>query len=225
MGLLDLGGIVSKFDPLGPSNWGTKFGETGEFLADPMDLFGVRAGRTQAEINRLLEQSASESISSQERIRSKIMERYEPFYQEAVSGALPEIQNLVFGGDVDYTPSKLYEYSLAKGTRNIKRTQAAKGLLDSSATEEKLMDLKMGLAQEDVDRLYKGQLSRLQLGSGAADAVSAASSSLSGNISSIYSNLASGLSASESAYGRARESAYQGLSSTLMGLASYMESN
>jgi hypothetical protein len=199
------------------------FGEAGQFLADPMDLFGVRSGQTQEEVSGILEASTQAGIDAQEEMRERIRQMYEPWYQSAVSDALPQLGAMATGGEIDYTPSKLYEYQKKTGERNIKRGMAARGLSESSAAEKNLSDLRLGLAEEEMDRLYAGELSRVQLGSGAADAVSAASRSLGGNVAGLYTGLGGGLNISQQQYGEARQSAYQGLASSLSGMATYME--
>lgn len=199
------------------------FGEFGQFLSDPMDLFGVRAGQTREQISGILESSTAEGIKAQEEQRERIREMYEPWYQSAITESLPQLQAMASGGEIDYTPSKLYEYQKKTGERNIKRTMAAKGLSESSASKEKLSDLRLGLADEEMERLYSGELSNVQLGSGAADAVSAASRSLGGNVGSLYTGLGGSLNLASQRYGDARQSAYQGLASSLSGMAQYME--
>ena len=224
-------GPGGAFDFLaGPANPGGQLdilggsqGEFGQFLADPMDLFGVRAEQTQEQISGILEQSTQEGIASQEAMREQIRQMYEPWYNSAVNSALPQLQAMATGGELDYQPSKLYEYQKKIGERNINRSMASRGLAESSAKEQSMSDLRLGLAEEEMDRLYSGELSRLQLGSGAADAVSAASRSLGGNVAGLYTGLGGGLNAAQQQYGDARQSAYQGLSSSLSGMANYME--
>lgn len=197
-----------------------------DYIADPFSAFGVKPsglGGVALGTGTPLERSTQAGISAQESRREQIREMYEPFYQSAITGGLPQLQAMAEGGEIDYTPSRLYEYSKERGERNIRRIQAAKGQLGSSATEERLSDFRLGLAQEEMDRLYAGQLSRVQLGTGAAGAVGAASRALGGNVAGLYTGLGSGLNIAEQQYGQARQSAYQGLSSSLMGFAKYME--
>lgn len=216
MGLLDfVKKTIDPFDFMGD--------ETESFLADPLDLFGERAEETRSEVSGIMERSTAAGIEETERQRQRIYELYQPYYESAVESALPQLQALAEGGQVDFEPSRLYEYSKERGERNIRRMQAAKGQLKSSATEEKISDLRLGLADEEIERLYQGQLSRIQLGAGAADAVGAASRSLGGTAAGLYSNLGAGMQSAYQSYGSARESAYQGLASSLRGLSQYME--
>jgi hypothetical protein len=186
---------------------------------------GEQAEEDRAAISAILEESAASGIAAQEEQRARIKEMYAPYYESAVSGGLPQLQAMAEGGEIDYTPSRLYEYSKERGERNIRRIQASKGQLESSATEERLSDFRLGLAEEEMDRLYAGQLSRTQLGSGAADAVGAASRALGGNVGALYSNLGAGLNVAQQGYGQSRQSAYDGLAGALSGLSRYMEAS
>jgi hypothetical protein len=213
----------TPFDQLNPYHPDNPLGETGQFAADPFDLLGERAGQTQEDISGILEESAQAGIDAQEARREQIRQLYEPWYNAAVNEGLPQLQAMANGGDIDYTPSRLYEYQKDRGERNINRQSAAGGLSESSARQENLSDFRLGLAQEEMDRLYAGQLSRVQLGSGASNAISAASQTLGGNVAGLYSNLGSGLNTAQQQYGEARQSSYAGLSSSLDGMSQYME--
>lgn len=217
--------IQGAMDPGGTLIEAAGGGTWAQDVADPMDLFGRRAGEAASESVEIMTKSAERGIAAQEAQRERIREMYEPYYQRAVTEGLPQLQAMAEGGKIDYTPSRLYEYSKERGERNIRRIQAAKGQLGSSATEERLSEFRLGLAQEEMDRLYAGQLSRVQLGTGAAEAVSAASRSLGGNVAGLYTGLGAGVSAAQQQYGQARQSAYQGLASSLAGLSQYMEAS
>jgi len=105
---------------------------TGDF-ADPFSMFGSPEGGYPT----TPEGSAAASIKQQELQRKIVETLYDPYYKSATEGALPQLMAMATGeGEVDYTPSKLYEYSKEKGERNIRRTQAAKGLLGSSSTAD-----------------------------------------------------------------------------------------
>lgn len=212
-------GVTDKVNPLSLDN---VLGETGQTIADPLDLFGFRAQASLEEQYGIAEESAAAGITSMEEQAARLEELYAPYYNQAVTGALPQLQSMIMGGDVDYTPSKLYEYQKDVGTRNIKRQQAAKGQLGSSGTEAKLANLYSDLASEESERAYGGYLSQLQLGSGAAGAVESASTSTAGNVGSLFSNLGAQQQAIYSNYGDARQSAYQGLSNTLSGISQHM---
>jgi len=193
---------------------------TGDF-ADPFSMFGSPEGGYPT----TPEGSAAASIKQQELQRKIVETLYDPYYKSATEGALPQLMAMATGeGEVDYTPSKLYEYSKEKGERNIRRTQAAKGLLGSSSTADIKAEFGADLAGEEAERLYAGQLSRVQMGQGAADAVTSASQSLGGNVGAIYSSLGGQKASEQLSLGESRASAYQGLSNTLSGLAKYMAS-
>lgn len=189
--------------------------------ADPFSMFGSPGGGYPT----TPEGSAAASIQQQELQRKIVETLYDPYYKSATEGALPQLMAMATGeGEVDYTPSKLYEYSKEKGERNIRRKQAARGLLESSATKDITAEFGADIAGEEAERLYAGQLSRLQMGAGAADAVTSASQTLGGNVGAIYSSLGGQKASEQLALGQSRASVYQGLSNTLSGLAKYMAS-
>lgn len=195
----------------------------GSFIVDPMDLFGKRAKYAQEEITAILTQSAQASIAQQEEQEAFVRERYEPYYQAAVGegGALGALSTMAMGGEMDYKPSRLFEYQKRKGLENIKTGMAKGGLLHSSARMGKEAEFMGDLAAEESERIYGGQLSRLQMGAGGAEAVGAAGRQVSGNIGSLYSGLASGLNVTQQAYGQARQASMQTAGSTLMNLSAY----
>ncbi|MCP3924490.1 MAG: hypothetical protein GY714_18105 [Desulfobacterales bacterium] len=191
------------------------------YLADPMDLFGKRADAALDEQQRVAEGSAAAGISSLEQQQKQIEELYAPYYDQAVS-ALPQLQAMIMGGDVDYTPSKLYDYQKEIGERNIRRRQASKGQLGSTATKTKLASFYGDLAAEEAERAYGGYLSQVKMGTGAESAVSASGERTATNVGSLYGNLGQQQQAIYGNYGTARQSAYSGLANTLSGLSQYM---
>lgn len=195
----------------------------GSFIVDPMDLFGKRAKYAGEEIKALLSQSAQESIAQQEEQEAYLRERYQPYYEAATEEGLPTLEAMAMGGEMDYTPSRLFEYQKEKGLERIKTGAAKAGLLHSSATKRRRGEFVADLAGEEAERAYGGQLSTVQLGSGAAEAVGAAGSAVSGQIGALYSNLASGLGATSQFYGQAREAALTSAGSTLMNIGMYQE--
>lgn len=222
--------LQDLYDPAGLSTGtglaggDTPLGDFGQLLADPMDLAGHQAEQAQTAITDILTKSAQEGIAQQEEQEAFLRERYDPYYQGAVGegGALGGIQAMAgLGGDVDYTPSRLYEYQKRKGLEGIKTSMAKSGLLHSSAREQRTAEFMGDLSAEEAERAYGGQLSRLQLGTGAAEAVGAAGRSVSGQIGGLYSGLASGLNVTTQAYGQARESSFGSAGNTLGNLAAY----
>lgn len=164
-----------------------------------------------------------EEVAALEEQESFMRDMYDPYYQGAVGedGALSNLQTMAMGGEMDYTPSRLFEYQKRKGLENIKTGQAKAGLLHSSATESRKAGFMGDLAAEESERAYGGQLSRVQMGAGAAGAVSAAGSSVSGNIGALYSNIGSRLNLTQQAYGQAKQAIFQTAGNTLSNLAAY----
>lgn len=204
---------------------GERFGErvigAGEdvidFVKDPL---GVQDAAQEA--SEIAEESTMTGVQMLEEQQQTVEDLYADYYEQAVSGALPDLQAMIMGGDVDYTPSKLYEYQKELGTRNIRRIQAAKGKLGSSGTEQRLAGFYGDLAAEEAERMYGGTLSQLQIGSGAASAISAAGGTMAGNVGSLYSNLGQQQANITQQAGGARQALYQSYSNALSGLSQYM---
>jgi len=191
--------------------------------ADPMSIFDTANKSLSQYSGTPLEQSTQAGIAAQEEQRDKVIGMFQPYYDSAIKDGLPTLQALAQGGEVDYTPSKLYDYSKKLATRNINRTQAAKGKLLSSGTKEMMADMNVDLAKEDMDRFSAGALSQVQLGTSAADIMSSAGASSTGVVGSLYSNLGTGANIQAVQEGSAKQSAYQGMASSLKGLSQYME--
>lgn len=204
-------------------NPGGIFGDVGDFLSDPLDIFGQRAGAAQSEIEQILTQSAQAGISLNESQLARIEELTAPFRQAATDVALPNLSALAFGGDVDFQPSQLFGRQLEQGRKGILTSQTGAGPgLKSSNTFERLADLVGGLASEDVGRFEQGQLSLLQSGLGSEQALNQAGTTLTGNIAGLQSNLGQGLNISQQNLGQAKQASLQGLSSGLSGLAQFL---
>jgi hypothetical protein len=225
------GGLFSGLDPAGLfSGSGVAGGDSilgsfGQTLADPLDLFGIRAGQTQDEINRILTGSAQENIALQEGQLAQIAGQTAPFRAAATDVALPQLSALAFGGNVDFQPSKLFGRQLEQGRTGILRGQAAGGAgVKSSRTFERLGDLVSGLAGEDVGRFEQGQQSLLNQGITATNQLGQSGSQLTGNVANIFSNLGQGLNAARQGQGLDRQTSFQGLSSGLSGLADFIAS-
>lgn len=217
-----LGGLgLAGLDPvagIGLSASGA-LGETASQLADPLDLFGVRAGATADEINDLLRLSAQEGIALNEAQLSEIEKLTEPFRTAATETALPTLSSLALGGEVDFQPSQLFGTQLARGRENILQSRAAGPGLKASGTFENLSDLVSGLASEDVGRFERGQTGLLEAGRGAEQGLLQAGTRLSGNIGGLLSNLGAGQAATSQNLAQQQIASGQTAASGLQGLA------
>jgi len=197
-------------------------GESGSFIADPLDLFGEQAEANQEALNELLQYSAQQGIAQQEMMDDEARAAFKPYYDQGVAAA-GKLSALYTGeGDSGYTPSALYEYQKEKGLEGITAQQSKMGLRESSATAEREAGLVGGLAAEDVERYAGGLLSQVQMGSGSAQAMSQAGQVASGNIGALYSALGSGLNATSQAYGQARQASFQTAGNTVSNLGGFM---
>ena len=182
---------------------------------DPFDLMGTKAAENQAKIAKILTQSAQAGIAQQEQQEALLQERYQPYYESGV-GAIGKLSALYTGeGETGYEPSKLYEYQKEKGLESITAQQSKMGLRESSATSEREAGLVSGLAAEDINRYAGGLLSQVQMGAGSAEAMSAASSAVSGNISGLYGALGQGVNTSYQAQGQANKASWGTLGNAL----------
>lgn len=188
-------------------------------IADPLDLFGGRAGRTAEEINELLKLSTQEGIALNEAQLAEIEKLTEPFRAAATGTALPTLSSLALGGNVDFQPSRLFGSQLEQGRENILRGQAAGPGIKSSATFGKLSDLVSGLAAEDVGRFERGQAGLLEAGRGAEQGLLQAGTRLSGNIGDLLSNLGRGQAATAQNLAQQQIASGQTAGSGLQGLA------
>jgi len=221
-------GFALGYDPLGVltgsgiAGGDSPLGEYGMLAADPLDLFGAQASANQDEINRLLQYSAQEGIAQQQRMEDEARAAFKPYYDQGVEAA-GKLASLYSGNVADsgYQPSELYKYQLEQGKEGITAQQSKRGLLHSSATEERKAGLVSGLAAEDVERYAGGLLSQVQMGSGSAGAMSAAGQAASGNIAGLYSALGGGLNTSAQAYGQQRQSSFQTAGNTLSNMGAY----
>ena len=189
------------------------------WLADPMDLAGERAEQTQEEVSDILSGNTRAGITQQEQQMGLLDKLQGPFRDAALNSAMPNLQSLAFGGEIDYQPSKLFELQSKVGQRGIRRRLAAQGKLDSSQRFEEEGALLQGLAAEDLQRFEQGQLAQLQTGLDSTEALNAAGQTLGGNISNLRSNLGAGLSQASSDYGAQRQSSFQGAANTVGSLA------
>ena len=192
------------------------------WITDPLDLSGNRAGDIQDEINARLLNTNAQNIALQESQLAEIQKLFQPFTDAAKNTALPNLSSLAFGGSLDYQPSQLFGQQLTQGREGILGQQAAGGAgLKSSNTFSRLSDLVSGLASEDMGRFEKGNLGLLQAGIGSEGALNQASNTLGNNISASNQNLGNQLNQSYQNYGQQRQQSMQSLGSGLSGLADY----
>lgn len=197
--------------------------ETVSMIADPLDILGNRAERARDEASKTLEESAAKGISSLKDQNAIIEQLYKPFYDTAVGG-LSSLQGMISGGKMPegYQPSKLYEYQKEMGERNINRGMAARGGYGSSARKMKLASLYGDLGVEEANRAYSDVMQGVQMGTGAANTLSGANTGMANNVGSLYGNLGASEGQLSQMYGASRQSAFQGLSNSLMGLSMYL---
>lgn len=217
-GPLDPAGVFS-----GTGAAGGEFGSGAQFLADPLDLFGIRAGQTSASIDELLTQSTQEGLSEQRRQLEQLEQLNAPFRDVALGQSLPSLTALATGqGETGFQPSRLFQLQAEQGTRAIKRRLAAQGKFGSSQRFEETADLISGLAGEDIARFEAGNLAQLQAGIGSTQALNVAGTTLGAAGSALLSNLGAQQNIAAQNLGAQRQSSLQGAANTLGGLSSLL---
>ena len=217
------GGATSlvPFDPAAGLRSG-EFGETGQLIGDPLDIFGVRAGQTSDEINRLNELATQEAIESQQRQFGQVRDLFDPFAQ-AGQQPLSELVAAITGqGDFDFTPSEGFKTGLERGTRATRRGAAARGLLDSSGTEARLADLVNSLTGQEVQGQLESRLRPVQTAQQATGIIGGEAGRAAGQGSSAFSNLAQQSLINAANLGQARQASFQGAAGGLSGLANLL---
>lgn len=187
-----------------------------EFIDDP---FGQGAATQQA--LSLMEQSTQAGISALTEQQQQVEQMYGGYYGAGLE-ALGNLRSMVLGGDYEYTPSKLFEYQTKMGERAIRRQQAAKGMLGSTGTEQRLADLYTGLAGQETERQYLQTLGQVQVGAGAASRISAGAAGMAGGVGSLYQGQAARQQEIMQGLGGARSALYQTGGNMLMNLGMYI---
>lgn len=190
-------------------------GMVSSFADDP---FGQRESADRA--SQIAEMSAQQGIASLLEQQAQIEELYKPYYERGMEG-LKTLESMALG-DYQAEPSKLYEYQKEIGERNIRRRQASKGQLQSTGTEQRLADFYQDLSTEEMERQYEGALMNVQIGAGAANRITAGSTSMAGGVGSLYQTLGERQAQISQGYGQSRQALYQTAANTMQNLGLYM---
>lgn len=201
---------------------GSGRGQTLSFIGDPLDIFGNRAQYTADTIAALQEQAAREGLAAQERNIAQFNALYSP-YLEAGKQPLADLVAMSTG-EYQFTPSQGFTQGVEQGGRSIRRAMAARGLLDSSATQASLADLVNALTEKDVAQQAENKLRMIRTAQDASRLIGGAETSQAGAASSIYSNLAAQNLQNAANLGQARQSAYSSAAGGLSGLAALLAS-
>lgn len=201
-------GLVVPFNQAASKN---KFIST---LADPMDLFGNRAGQAKDSINSALQESADASMKELQDTYDKVKGLYAPL-EDAGKQGLAQLN------EKGFTPSDTYNNSLEVGERDLGRKLRAMGRYNSTFGSRQMGDFYQKSAQEEADRQYAPTLSMIQTGSGAVNAITGAGTTFGAATDKTLANLGQGLFGSAQAYGNQRLSSANNASNTLGAMAQY----
>lgn len=186
-------------------------------FADPMDIFGNRAGMTADEIADQQQAASNASMSELQSTYDRIQQLYQPM-EDAGAQGLAQLNSQKF------TPSATYAASLAAGERDLGRKLRAMGRFKSTYGSRQMGDFYTRAAQEEADRQYAPALDLVQLGSGAVNAISGAGNNFGTASGSVLGNLATGAVDNAQQYGQARQASMNSLSSLFSGAAQYANS-
>ena len=183
-------------------------------IADPMDLSGNRASRTQDSIMGSQQAAADASMKELQDSYDKIKELYKPL-EDAGREGLAQLNSRGF------TPSATYKNSLAVGERDIGRKLRAMGRYRSTFGDRKMGEFYQDAAQEEIDRQYAPTLSLIQTGSGAVNAITGAGTTFGGATDKTLANLGQGMFNAAQNYGAQRQSSMNNAANTLSSMAQY----
>jgi len=183
-------------------------------IADPMDLSGNRASRTQDSIMGSQQAAADASMKELQDSYDKIKELYKPL-EDAGSEGLAQLNSQGF------TPSDTYKNSLAVGERDLGRKLRAMGRYNSTFGSRQMGEFYQKSAQEEADRQYAPTLSLIQTGSGAVNAITGAGTTFGGATDKTLANLGQGMFNAAQNYGAQRQSSMNNAANTLSSMAQY----
>lgn len=217
---LSLGGSTSfspesQFDRYarGEDIGGQIFGaEIGSFAADPMDLFGGRARLAQEEQTQISQAAADRSIAEMWRqytTSQNLMEPYSYYGRSALAG---------FG---QYDQDPFFAQQVREGGAALRGSQAASGMLGSSAAGNQLAQFLNALTAEETERQYLQDLNAVRIGQGAVGSIGQASSQLGSGVASTYGQQSQLANLAAQNYGAQRQGSYNQLAGALQGLGSY----
>jgi len=183
-------------------------------IADPMDLSGNRADRTQDSIIGSQQAAADASMKELQDSYDKIKELYKPL-EDAGREGLTQLNSQGF------TPSDTYKNSLAVGERDLGRKLRAMGRYNSTFGSRQMGEFYQKSAQEEADRQYAPTLSLIQTGSGAVNAITGAGTTFGGATDKTLANLGQGMFNAAQNYGAQRQSSMNNAANTLSSMAQY----
>jgi len=217
----NISGFTKSFDPgtdLIGGVFGGKAAGAHNLLTDPLDLFGRRAEATADEVRQINEAAAREAITAQRGQIGRVTDLFDPFVSAAQT-PLQELQAAITGEGFDFTPGEQYTTGLDRGTRAIRRAAAARGSLDSSATEARLADLANALTAQETQRQIENRLQPIRVGQQASGVIGQQEAAGAGAGSSVFSNLAGQNLLAAQNLGQARQSAFSSAAGGLQGLS------
>jgi len=216
-------GVLTSPQEGGPAGLGSSWGNALSIGTDPMDLFGNRARYTANQVSDIERNSAANAIAAQNANIDRTKGLYQPFV-DAGSQPLADLVGAFTGGEFNFTPSQAYNTGMEEQSRALRRSAAARGVLDTSGTQARLADLVNALSGQEVQNQIDMRLQPIRTAQDASRLIGSAETAAGGAGSSIYSNLSNQNLQNAANLGQAQQSAYSSLGGGLTGLASLLAS-
>lgn len=213
---------ANRYGAFGPANAALGQSETGQTILDPLDLFGVRAGETQDEMDAIAYGSAQDAIAAQEEMRQIIAQYLEPYRQGGLD-ALGDFQSMATTGQVGNALSPEYQFQRDQGMQNINRQLSAAGRRNSTYGGRVASDFLGQLGQEEGYRQWGRSLDAIKMGMGAMNSLGGAAANAGQMANSLYGGLGQNLNASAQNYGQNRANTLYQAGNALSGLGAYAQ--
>lgn len=166
--------------------------ETTQFVGDPLDLFGVRAGQAAEAAAQRQEDAAQRAITVQEQQFQQILELISPFQQAGVSAleqqqallglAGPEAQQAAFDA---FTASPGQDFLREQGEQAVLRQAAATGGLGGGNVLSALQQQGIGFAAQQLNNRIAQLGAIAGQGLGAGGQIGQAGLGTAGNVSNL----------------------------------------
>jgi len=184
-------------------------------IADPMDLFGSRAGRTRDEISDINNATLSAQDKAQREAYLRQLELQQPYYDAGVN-ALTQLSN---PGEMPF--SEQYQNDFTQGTRSLNRSLASMGKFNSSDADQKLGQFYNQLSGEEMGRRYNNALAPIKIAQNAMGASNQAADTYGQGMSSAYQNFGTNSAQNALSYGQNRADTYNTIGQSLNSMAQY----
>lgn len=185
------------------------------WLSDPLDLFGTRAGATRDRISEINQATLDAQNKARKDAYLRQIGLQQPYYDAGVRA----LSQLDTPGEIPF--SEQYQNDLQQGTRSLNRSLAAAGKFNSSDADQKLGQFYNQLSGEEMGRRYNNALMPIQIAQNAMGASNAAAQSYGAGMSGAYQNFGQNAAQNAMNYGQNRADVYNTMGQSLNSMAQY----